>query len=313
MSADNGIANMVTDDVNSGNSDVSGGEGKGVQMIKWKPFTDFVLNHLVKKAEMINGEALLSTDGRPVVAIASHGPGLAWVPLAALVGKFFIENRHGDVIGGIYPHKALFLIPGLKNYYKTVLGAPTEVNTVADIVDLLKNRKIALTGTAPEGANCLLSFEEYVAPFRSKGLIAAAIKADASICLMAHQGAEDWSISVNLPFGWTLPLTAGVRGIHIALPPYKRIGHYKVLCRRYTPRLTSRDLKNKSKREVRLLLGIEIERIRAEMNLMTDEIKQSMRHHPDRIRSAESKRFGLRADKRLQMQSSMFPPDEAYG
>ena len=87
------------------------GEGKGVRMEKWKPYTDFVLNNLVKDAEIINPEALLPSGDRPVIAIASHGPGFAWVPLAALVGKFFIDNGHGNIIGGMYPHKAMFLIP----------------------------------------------------------------------------------------------------------------------------------------------------------------------------------------------------------
>ena len=81
------------------------------------------------------------------------------------------------------------------------------------LLTCLKKNEIGLTGTAPEGANCLLSFDEYVAPFRSKGMIAAAVKADTSICLMAHQGAEGWNIAVNLPFGWTVPLTTGLRGV----------------------------------------------------------------------------------------------------
>ena len=66
--------------------------GKGVPMKNYQPFTHFVLEHFVKKAEMINGEALLPTDGRPVVAIASHGPNIAWLPLAALA-DFFRTRR----------------------------------------------------------------------------------------------------------------------------------------------------------------------------------------------------------------------------
>ena len=289
------------------------GKGKGVQMKKWKPFTDFVLNKLVKKTEIINGEALLPTDGRPVVAIAAHGPNVAWMPLAALVGKFFIDSGCGNRIGGMYPHKALFLIPGLKGYYKRVLGTPTDANTVDDIVNLLKNNEIEFTGTAPEGANCLLSYDEYVAPFRSKGLIAAAIKADTSICLMAHQGAEDWNIRVNLPFGWNVPFTNGLKGVNIPLLPYKKINRYILLCRRYKPSITSADLANKTKREARLLLSIEIERIRAEMNLMTDEVKELMKKKTAKLRLAKPKQVNPWQHKMLQIHSSLFPGDEAYG
>jgi len=295
-----------------GDSFVSG-EGKGVRMEKWKPFTDLVLNNLVKDAEIINADALLPTDGRPVIAIASHGPGFAWVPLAALVGKFFIDNGYGNIVGGMYPHKAMFLIPGLKRYYKKILGTPTDVNTVDDIVDLLRNNEIGLTGTAPEGANCLLSFDEYVAPFRSKGMIAAAIKADTSICLMAHQGAESWNIPINLPFGWTIPATTGLRGFNITLPPFRKISRYVVLCRRYEPSITSEDLKDKTKREARLLLNIEIEKIRAEMNLMTDEVKKLMRKTTPPLRLAKPHVLNPLRSKMFHFQNRIFPADEAYG
>lgn len=310
--AHNALIDDVIDNFNGKKRPFSSGEGKGVRMKKWKPFTDFVLNSLVNKAEIINGEALLPFDGRPVVAIASHGPGVAWMPLAALVGKFFINNGYGDIIGGMYPHKALFLIPGLKEYYKRVLGTPTEINTVSGIVDLLKNNEIGLTGTAPEGANCLLSFNDYVAPFRSKGMIAAAIKADAAICLMSHQGAEAWNIRVNLPLGLTVPFTNGLKGVNIPLPPYRKIKRYIVLCRRYNPSITSKDLKNRTKKESRLLINIEVEKIRTKMNLMTDEVRELMKKETVKFRLKKRRKANPWQQKVLQFQSAMFPADEAY-
>lgn len=252
------------------------GTGKGVPIKNYHPFTSFVLNKLVRKAEIINGKALLPTQGRPVVAIASHGPNIAWVPLTALIGKFFIDHGYGDIVGGFFPHKAVFLVPGFKEYYKRVLGTPTDVNTMEEFVQLLKNHEIGVTGTAPEGANCLLAFDKYVAPFRSKGMIAAAIQADASICLLVHQGAEDWNIRISLPFGWTVPFTEGLRGINIPLPPYKKVDRYLVMCKRYKPAITSRDLKGKTSKQVRLLVNVEVEKIRAEMNRMTDQLKERM-------------------------------------
>lgn len=253
------------------------GQGKGMRMKNVLPYTRFVLNRLVRDAEIINGKALLPTDGRPVVAIASHGPGFAWIPLPALTGKVFMENGCGDVIGGMYPHKAMLLIPGLKKYYKKILGAPTEIKTVSEIVATLKKKEIGFTATAPEGANCLFSFDKYVAPFRSKGMIAAAIKADAGICLVVHQGAEDWNVTFNLPFGWTMPLTNGIRGIHLTFPPYKKIDHFIALCRRYKPSISSKDFHGKTKKMERELLNREIEKIRFEMNRMTDEVKKLMK------------------------------------
>ncbi len=287
------------------------GEGKGVQMKNFKPYTDFVLKNLVHKADIINPEALLPDDGYPVIAITSHGPGAAWIPLVALVGKFFIDNGYGDIVGGMYPHKALFLIPGLKNYYRRVLGTPTEIKSVDEIVALLKNNDIGLAGTAPEGANCLLTFKDYVAPFRSKGMIAAAIKADATISLMAHQGAEDWNIRINLPFGWTVPYTNGVRGINITLPPYKKID-YMALCRRYTPSISSVELGGKTKREARMLLNIEIENIRMQLNSMTDEVREMMGKKALTPKKAQGQKIDSWQRKQLQIQQAMFPLDEAY-
>lgn len=252
--------------------------GRGVPIKNYRPFSDFVLSKMVKKAELINGQALLPTDGKPVVVIASHGPNIAWVPLAALVGKYFLDSGYGDIVGGFFPHKAVFLVPGFKGYYERVLGAPTDIHTVDAFVDLLKNHEVGVTGTAPEGANCLLAYDEYVAPFQSKGMIAAAIRANASICLVVHQGAEDWNLRLRLPFGWTVPLTNGLRGINIPLIPYKKIDCYMARCARFTPRVRAKDLEGKSKRQVRLMLNIEVERIRAAMNLMTDELKERIRH-----------------------------------
>lgn len=249
------------------------GEGLGMNMSQMKPYMDWVFEKLIREGELINGELLLPRDGKPVVSITSHGPGIAWVPLVALVGRLYEENGLGHVIGGMFPHPAVFWVPGLKAYYEKHLGTPTMVQSVDDMVELLKKKKIGITGTAPEGANCLVSFDEYVGPFRSMGMVSAAIKAEADIVLVAHQGAEPWTLRVNLPFGWTLPLTRGVRGLNIALPPYKRLDHYVALCRKFTPMATSADLALMTKREQRIVFGLEAERMRAEMNLMTDEVK----------------------------------------
>jgi hypothetical protein len=292
-------------------------EGKGVPMRKFKPYTEFVLNNLVRQGEIMNPEALLPADGRPVVAIVSHGPGAAWIPLVALVGKFFIDNGYGDIIGGMVPHKALFLIPGFKDYYRRILGTPTDADTMDDIIALLKNRDIALTGTAPEGANCMLSFNDYVAPFRSKGMIAAAIKADAAICLMAHQGAEIWNIRANLPFGLTVPGTHGLRGINITLPPLKKIDQYRVLCRRYEPGIGSSDLVGMSKEEVRQHIRIEVAAIRQQLNAMTAELQAMMKdaiRQNDRQNAREPMLSGKwqQSRQKTRILNALFPEDEAW-
>lgn len=290
-----------------------GRPGKGVPIKKFQPYCDVVLNKLVRKGEMENPEALLPSDGRPVVAIVSHGPGAAWIPLVALVGKFFIDNGYGDIIGGMAPHKAMFLIPGFKTYYRETLGAPTDIHTVEAIVGLLNNRDIGLTGTAPEGANCLLSFEDYVAPFRSCGMIAAAIKANAAICLMAHQGAERWSLRLNLPFGLRAPGPGGLRGIVIPLPPIRKIDYYRVCCKRYEPSISWQEMEGMSKADIRRHLSLEIEAIRKQLNDMTRELRVNMQALS--TQKAEAKKYAAtrrrEADKN-RIWNSIFPDDDRY-
>lgn len=58
-----------------------------------------------------------------------------------------------------------------------------------------------------------------------------------------------------------MPLTNGLLGINIPLLPYKKIDNYMVRCQRYEPSITLKDLSGKSKRQVRLLLNVEIEKI----------------------------------------------------
>jgi hypothetical protein len=267
--------------------DFETGKGRGVRIEDMAPYNDWVLSRLVDKAEVFNPQALLSQDGRAVVAITSHGPGAAWIPLLALVSRYYIESGLGRLVCGMYPHPAMLRIPGLKSYYEQVLGTPTAVNTVEEVARSLKSGEINLTGTAPEGANCLLSYDEYVTPFRSLGMIAAAIKADAHICLLAHLGAEAWTVPVNLPFGWTLPGTLGIRGFNITLPPYKKLPLYLVNCRVFSPAATGEEFERMGKRRARLHLNVEAQRMRAEMNLMTDELKTVMaaRNNPRILRA----------------------------
>ena len=221
---------------------------------------------------------------------------------------------NGRVVSDHFGHCVCFKVFNIQNNQiiaETIIENPGN-HKPGVLPQLLKNNEIELTGTAPEGANCLLSYDEYVAPFRSKGMIAAAIKADTSICLMAHQGAEDWNIRADLPFGWSVPFTNGLKGVNIPLLPYKKINHYILLCRRYEPSISSADLKDKSKREARLLLNIEIERIRAEMNLMTDEVKALIKKKAITPRLINSQKAKPWKNNIFQLQNQMFPSDEAY-
>jgi hypothetical protein len=108
-------------------------------------------------------------------------------------------------------------------------------------------------------------------------MIAAAILADASICLFTHAGGEAWNVRIDLPLGLTVPFTRGLRGVNIPLAPVKKIERYGLYCRRYRPALSRRALEKMDARERRAALALEMERIRDRLILMTVELREKMR------------------------------------
>jgi len=130
---------------------------------------------------------------------------------------------------------------------------------------------------------------------------------------MVHQGAESWTIRLNLPFGLSVPLTNGLRGINITLPPYKKIDHYMVMCRRYRPAISSADLAGCSHQEVCRLIGIEIETMRRHMNAMTDELKVMMveKTTKETAEKMQTDNFQWQEIKGM-INRALFPEDEAF-
>ncbi|MFP4474206.1 MAG: hypothetical protein ACLFOY_01515 [Desulfatibacillaceae bacterium] len=252
--------------------DFQAGAGGGTHIENMRPFVDFVLENMVRETRIINGEAMVPSPDRAMVGIASHGPLLAWIPLMAVVAKYLLDNNLGHLIGGMYPHRLVFLLPGAREFYRRILGTPTGLD-MDSLVESLRSGRIHITGTAPEGAYCNLAYDDYVAPFQTRGMIAAAIKAGSDMCLLAHVGGEAWNRRLTLPFGWKVPLTKGLRGVNITLPPLFKAPGYAVLCRRYTPFVTAEDMERAGRRQARRLLAAEAERIRAELNGMTDELR----------------------------------------
>lgn len=245
--------------------------GEGIPLSKLAPYVSSLRKFFIKDFKLINPEAALPDGGRPMVFIAAHGPLYAPTPMILLLGEYFVSQGLDDKIIGIYPHPMLMRFPGMKALFSR-LGTPTRVYDLNGLVERLKDGRINITGTGPEGLYCHLSWQDYVGPFDNAGMVAAAILAEADVCLLAHQGGDAWNLRLNLPFGWTVPMARGLRGVNIPIGPVRRVRRMVVSCERYSPCVSRQELEKAVGRERRLLVTLEVEKIRHRLNSMTDEL-----------------------------------------
>ncbi len=257
--------------VDSGTKPWEGAVGEGMSLKKLAPYVDRLLKLAVKDWEIENPEAALPDEGRPLVFIAAHGPLFAPTPMILILAKLYKDRGLTDLVAGFYPHPMLMRFPGMKALFGRI-GTPTDVYDLEGLVERLKDGRMDITGTGPEGIHCHFSWSEPVGPFDNGGMVAAAILAGAPVCLLAHRGGEAWHLKLNLPFGLTVPFTGGLRGVYIPLGPIRRIRRFVVSCRRYEPDLTREELSAADDRKRRLLVGIEIEKIRYELNRMMEDL-----------------------------------------
>ncbi|MBI9075447.1 MAG: hypothetical protein JEZ02_08570 [Desulfatibacillum sp.] len=245
--------------------------GEGIVIKSTEPLYTLFLQHMVKSYQVYNARTILPEKGRPLVVIAAHGPLWAPTPIMFILSKYFVESGYGDLVASFYPHPLLMKVPGMKAIFGR-LGVPTKVYDLKGLVERLQDGRIHITGTAPEGIYCNFQWENYVGPYDNAGMVAAAVLTDAKLVLLAHQGGDAWNFQANLPFGWSLPIPGRLRGLNIPIGPVKKIDRYAVLAKRYRPALKKRELENKSPKERKLLIGLEVEKIRTHLNLMTEDL-----------------------------------------
>jgi hypothetical protein len=249
------------------------GKGYGATIKSVEPVFDLLLNNLVGSYDFFNPGAILPSRGRPLCIIAAHGPLTAPLAGMGIIGRLYLDKGLGDMVVGFYPHPALFWLPGMDKIFSRI-GTPTKVYDAPTLVELLKSGRMAVAATAPEGLSCHFTWDEYVGPLRSGGMIEAAIRADADLCLFTHLGGTAWAVELKLPFGLALPMTRGLRGLYIPLPPVLKIPRYSIYSKRFALQLTKARLEKLSARERHMAISLEMERVRNELNLMTDELKR---------------------------------------
>ena len=251
------------------------GAGQGTYVKSNWPHIEKILTKKVKEYFIINQKAVLPVKGRPMIFLTTHGSLNATFPAMAIIAKAYMDNGLGDMVIGIYPHPAVLWIPGMKWAFKKA-GTPVNAYEPEKLMDLLNKGILQVTGTAPEGLSCNFAWDEYVGPLRSGGMMEVAIKTGATICLVAHQGGDLWNIRVRLPFGLKVPLTGGLRGINIPLPPVRVIKKYGVYFKRYKPGITATAISKMNKREKRLALNVEMAKVKSQFMAMTDKVMEKM-------------------------------------
>ena len=247
--------------------------GEGIVVKTAEPLFNLFLQYAVKEYKIYNPKTVLPDKGKPLVIISAHGPLWAPAPIMFILGKHFLNNGFGDLVASFYPHPLLMRVPGVKTIFSR-LGVPTKVYDLPGLLERLKDGRIHITGTAPEGIYCNFQWEDYVGPYDNAGMVAAAVLSDAKLVLVAHQGGDAWNVQANLPFGWTLPIPGGLRGLNIPVGPVRKIERYAMLAKRYRPALKKKELENISSKERKLLIGLEVAKIRTQLNLMTEDLQK---------------------------------------
>ncbi|MBW1989845.1 MAG: hypothetical protein JRI97_09900 [Deltaproteobacteria bacterium] len=249
--------------------------GLGAPVRRSAPVAEKMLKYLVKDLRLYNSKAVLPDGDKPLCIIASHGSVEAPLPAMAAVARLYHQHGLDDLVVGFYPHPMFLYIPGVRQAF-TFVGMPSLAYEVDKLVALIEAGKVNVAGTAPEGLHCNFIWKDYVGPFRSAGMVETAILTGASLCLMAHLGGDRWALKFKLPFGLSVPLTRGLSGFYLPIPPVLPIKKYGVLFRRYKPGVTAGKLKEASHRERVMMLSVELEKIRNQLILMTDELKERM-------------------------------------
>jgi hypothetical protein len=253
------------------------GTGCGARLISVGWFADWFLKNFVGEVKIFNGRAALPDKGRPLVLLAAHGPVLGPIPMMAALGRMYLERGLGNEVTGFFHHHSILYIP-IVNRIFTRMGALTRLYRLPDLVEALKGGRVRIAGNALEGTSCAFSWDEPVGPFRSGGMIAAALLSGASICLLAHRGTDPWSVRLDLPLGLTVPGSDGLRGLHLQLPPWKKIDRLEVLCRRYRPATTTAKFKKMDRAGRRMAVASEMQSVRARLIGMMRELEKG--HFP---------------------------------
>jgi len=203
------------------------------------PLVAVIKRLMVESYELLNPEVALPDPDGVTVYLSNHGPLLTPFPAAALtVDHLLRRGGYDELVAVTLFHRVVEWVPGLSPVLSRYFGHSTpELRSVAGLTALMRQRRIQILGTAPEGRSCVWAYDQGVGPFTKVGLMVAALQAGADIVLAAQKGLERFGLPLRLPGGAALPLPDRPRGVQLPrwVPGYRT--HVTVHYGRYQPLL----------------------------------------------------------------------------
>jgi hypothetical protein len=248
--------------------------GLGIYLKDSAPMVALVKELLISDHELIDPDLARPDPGRVTVYLANHGPFFAPFPAAVLMVDYLLgQGGYDDLVAVTLFHWIVEVMPGLAPLLRRYFGHSTRrLRTLSGVIELMKERRFHLIGTAPEGASCMLAYDEPVGPFTRLGLMVAALEADADIVLAAQKGIEVFGRRVRLPAGLRLPLWGRPHGLVVPVWTPGRKAHVKVKYARYQPLTSPEERAALDRAQRRARYRQEFDRIRRQLNELYDAI-----------------------------------------
>ncbi len=194
----------------------------------------------IEDYELIDIEQALPDRDKVTAYFVNHGSFIAPFPAPMLTVAHLLERGgFDDLVALTLFHKVAEFIPGLSPLLQRYFGHSTnELQSVSDLIEMMKARKFHMIGTAPESWSSIFTWDDPIGPLRKVGLLVAALEADADIVLAVQKGMEVYGRELNLPWGARFPGILGPRGL--LLPVFKPLprARIRVKYERFKPSLT---------------------------------------------------------------------------
>jgi len=241
----------------------------GIYLRDTRPMLDAVKRLYVASSELVDVEQALPRRDRVTVFLCNHGPMVAPFPAPVLTVDHLLEvGGYDELVAVTLFHWIVETSPLISRYLTRYFGHSTrELRSMKGIVEMMRQRRFNIIGTAPEGSSCTMLYDDPVGPFTRCGLIVAALKAGADIVLAAQKGVEGYGRRLRFPGGLRLPFFDGPVGLQLGVPPLKP-AHITVKYLRYAPTIGPDEIEAATPDARRALLGAEVERLRASLNAL---------------------------------------------
>ncbi len=228
------------------------------KLLSTKNFFEFFVKDIKFRGREDVIKLVESDPKRPLLWLAQHGPAHSWFVIPGAIARAFegyewMRERRPLILF----HELVYKIPILSSLAFSFLEGERP-KSFLQIIKWVKEKKYTDIGTMPEGVNCNFLFDRPIGPFMFHGGLYLALLLDMPIVLMVHRGLEDWSKEIKISNFFSR------KGFYLPLFP-KKIEDLRVDFFIYTPSIELKDIRNKSKKEMNWILGLESEKMRVKM------------------------------------------------